>query len=121
MGLRAVTDVDQAGARRALEREADELRRQITSLETAQQHRPEYGPGAGYPDIARRELDRALLERLKQHLAEVERALGHQGRAEYGVCLGCGGPIHPDRLAVLPGTELCIRCARRGNGPVGDV
>ena len=113
--------MDQAGDRRALEREADELRRQIMSLEMAQQHRLEYRPGEADPDIARREVDRALLERLTQHLTEVERALGHQGRVAYGICLGCGGPIHPDRLAVLPGTELCIRCARRGNSPVGDL
>ena len=113
--------MDQANARRALEREVDELRRQITSLEMAQQHRLEYRPGEGDSDISRRELDRALLDRLAQHLAEVERALGHQGRVAYGICLGCGGPIHPDRLAVLPGTELCIRCARGGNGPLGDL
>ena len=119
--MKTVESKSQESAAQALGRELDELRRQITSLEMAQQHRLEYRPGEGDPDIARRELDRALLERLTQHLAEVERALGHQGRVVYGVCLGCGGLIHPDRLAVLPGTELCIRCARRGNGPVGDL
>ena len=114
--------MDQAGAaRHALEHEADELRRQIASLEMAQQRRLEYKPGEADPDIARRELDHALLERLTQHLAEVERALGQQGGVAYGICLGCGRSIHPDRLAALPGTELCIRCARRGTGPGGDL
>jgi RNA polymerase-binding transcription factor DksA len=30
----------------------------------------------------------------------------------YGVCEECGKAIHPDRLAVLPDTRRCIRCAR---------
>jgi RNA polymerase-binding transcription factor DksA len=34
----------------------------------------------------------------------------------YGVCEECGKTIHPDRLAVLPDTTRCIRCARAHEG-----
>ncbi|MFL7792285.1 MAG: TraR/DksA C4-type zinc finger protein [Anaerolineae bacterium] len=33
-------------------------------------------------------------------------------KGTYGICERCGKPIHPDRLAVLPETRLCIECAR---------
>ena len=30
----------------------------------------------------------------------------------YGLCLNCGAPIAPGRLAARPEAELCIDCAR---------
>ena len=31
----------------------------------------------------------------------------------YGVCDGCGGPIAPERLEVMPSAILCIECKRK--------
>ncbi|GAA3720703.1 TraR/DksA C4-type zinc finger protein [Streptomyces tremellae] len=53
----------------------------------------------------------ALLAREREHLAEVERALGRLERGEYGRCLGCGGAIPAERLAVRPAAETCVGCA----------
>lgn len=32
-------------------------------------------------------------------------------------CMACGNSIHPDRLVVLPATDLCIVCAQAGAKP----
>ena len=97
-----------------LQQELDELRAQITTLEKALEEKPDYGLGRGDPGITRWELDRALLRRLKRRAVELERALSRVGQGTYGICVQCGRPIHPDRLAVLPDTQICIKCAQAG-------
>jgi RNA polymerase-binding transcription factor DksA len=92
--------------------ELDQVRAQISSLQSALDDKPDYGLGEGDPAITRRELDRALLEQLKERAAGIEHALSAMADDEYGVCEQCGQSIHPDRLAVLPDTRTCIRCAR---------
>ena len=72
---------------------------------------PDYGHGEGSPGVARREVDRVLLERLCARAASIERVLSGDGEA-YDECESCGEQIHHDRLAVLPGTRICARCAR---------
>ncbi len=98
----------------ALQQELDQMRAQISALETALEEKPDYGLGTGAPAVTRWELDRALLQRLKKRIASLERTLSQGAEATYGVCAECGSPIHPDRLTVLPDTTLCIRCARAG-------
>jgi RNA polymerase-binding transcription factor DksA len=58
---------------------------------------------------------------------EVLEGLGHAGEVEltaidaamiridkgtYGMCVSCGLPIVPERLALLPATPFCQECAR---------
>lgn len=95
-----------------LRRELDELQAQITALERALEEKPDYGLGQGDPGVTRWELDRALLRRLQGRAAGLERALSRLSQGTYGICSRCGRPIHPDRLAVLPDTRLCIHCAQ---------
>ncbi len=95
-----------------LRTELDKVRAQITSLQSALNNKPDYGLGEGDPAITRQELDRALLEQLKERAAGIEHALLTVAEGEYGVCEECGQPIHPDRLAVLPDARTCIRCAK---------
>jgi RNA polymerase-binding transcription factor DksA len=95
-----------------LKTELDQVQTQIASLEGALGDRPDYGLGEGDPAITRRELDRALLEQLKGRAAGIQHALSAMADDAYGVCEECGDSIHPDRLAVLPDTTRCIRCAR---------
>ena len=97
-----------------LQQELDELRAQITALEKALEEKPDYGLGRGDPGVTRWELDQALLRRLKQRATELERALSRVGQGTYGICVRCGRPIHPDRLAILPDTQICIKCAQAG-------
>ena len=97
-----------------LRRELEELRRQIVALEEGLKEKPEYGMGKGDPAITRWELDQAMLSDLRKRAASVERQLSRISQGTYGVCERCGEPIDPDRLAVLPDTNLCIACARSG-------
>ena len=95
-----------------LRTELDQVQTQIASLEGALGDQPDFGLGEGDPAITRQELDRVLLEQLKDRAAGIERALSAVAADAYGVCEECGKAIHPDRLAVLPDTGRCIRCAR---------
>ena len=106
-----------------LEHELEQLRSKIAALEAALQEKPDYGIGEGDPAVTSWELDHALLQDFRERQASLEQALQRLDRGTYGVCEQCGNPIHPDRLAILPDTKVCIRCAQAkagsGNGP-GD-
>jgi DnaK suppressor protein len=97
---------------RALQQELAKLQDQVANLELSLEVKPHYGRGEGDPAITRWELNRALLEQLRERVKSVEQALSRSYRGTYGICAQCGQEIHPDRLAVLLDTKLCIRCAR---------
>ena len=93
----------------------DELvrnREHIARLEKALEHKPDYGLGKGDPAIVRWELNQALLEQSRDRAANLEQAMSRLEHGTYGICERCSGPIHPDRLTVLPDVRLCIHCAR---------
>jgi len=96
----------------ALQCELNELQDQINALESNLEEKPNYGLGQGDPAITQWELDQALLQQLKAQAAGIERTLSQAGENTYGICEQCGKPIHPERLAVLPNTRICIQCAR---------
>ena len=96
-----------------LKTELEQIQAQIASLQSALDDQPDYGLGEGDPAVTRRELDRALLEQLKERVVGIELALSAIAENEYGVCEECGWQIHPDRLAVLPDARTCIRCAKK--------
>ena len=98
----------------ALQHELNELQAQINTLERNLEEKPDYGLGQGDPAITQRELDRTLLQQLEARFADIESTLSHTTENMYGVCEQCGEQIHPDRLAVLPNTKVCIRCAKAG-------
>ncbi|MBI4180835.1 MAG: TraR/DksA C4-type zinc finger protein [Chloroflexi bacterium] len=52
----------------------------------------------------------ALEKQLKDHLAEVEHALGKFKEGSYGLCDICGKQIPLDRLEALPQANLCLDC-----------
>ncbi len=52
----------------------------------------------------------ALEKRIKEHLADVERALQKFKNGTYGLCDICGQPIDPARLEALPQANLCVNC-----------
>jgi CBS domain-containing protein len=47
-----------------------------------------------------------------KRLVALDRALDHARQGRLSVCEGCGGSISLPRLRALPGTTLCIACAR---------
>jgi RNA polymerase-binding transcription factor DksA len=104
----AVMGQEAATIQRALARIQD----QIIELEKSLEEKPDYGLGEGDPAIVRWELNRALLQQNRRRAADLEQALSRLSQGNYGTCEQCGEPIHPDRLAVLPGVRRCIRCAQ---------
>jgi RNA polymerase-binding transcription factor DksA len=96
----------------ALRQELNRTQKRIATLEGTLNEKLDSDLGRGDPTVTRREVNRALMERLKAHAEQLEQALSQLDQGGYGKCIKCGQPIHPDRLAVLPDTRLCIECAR---------
>lgn len=46
-------------------------------------------------------------------LKGIDAAIERIGKGTYGVCVTCGAPIVPERLALLPATPFCQDCARQ--------
>ncbi len=55
----------------------------------------------------------ALVSQARDHLAQIDAALGKLADGRYGRCEDCGQPIGADRLAARPASPTCIRCATR--------
>ena len=97
-----------------LKTELVQVQSQIAALELATATKPDYGLGVGDPAVTQWEMDRTLLEQLRERAETLTRAMSGCEEGAYGICERCGRPIHPDRLAVLPDTTTCIDCARSG-------
>ena len=102
--------------REHLERRLEETREKLAQLDERLESRGDYGLGRGDPLIVRWELNLALREEIEQKLEQLEEALERLDEGDYGVCESCAQPIDPERLEVLPGTALCIHCAREAEG-----
>lgn len=44
-------------------------------------------------------------------IGKIEQALAHIASGDYGICAACGEPIAPGRLAVMPESTRCVKCA----------
>ena len=64
-------------------------------------------------DLVEQERDLALVQGLRQRLADIDGALGRLDAGIYGRCQGCGQIIAPERLEALPFATLCIACKGR--------
>jgi RNA polymerase-binding transcription factor DksA len=95
-----------------LQRELNEVQKQIAALEEATDTKPDYGLGVGDPAITRWEVDKVLLQQLQARAETLRRALSGTNQGAFGICEMCGNPINPERLAILPDTTVCINCAR---------
>jgi RNA polymerase-binding transcription factor DksA len=95
-----------------LQQRLAKLNERMATLESAIADKPDFGLGKGDPRVTRWELNRALLEQLRERVTSTEDALSKIQHGMYGVCEICGQAIQPDRLAVLPDARLCIGCAR---------
>ena len=110
-----MTDVAPADLRAHLERERDDLRRQLAELG--------FGEGGGldydsnFADSSQVTAERgeaeALAASLKDTLDEVETALSKIDEGTYGSCESCGKPIAPARLEAKPAAKFCIDCASK--------
>jgi len=62
------------------------------------------------PDVVEREKILALVAALENRLSEIDSALDHAERGEYGICERCGQPIDPERLKIMPEATMCVPC-----------
>jgi len=60
-----------------------------------------------------------LRERLEKQRIRVTTALERIQDGSYGICVGCGEPIHPDRLELLPEAPACAPCLEKRKKPGG--
>ena len=57
-------------------------------------------------------MSQASAGRSGQMLTKIEAAIRRIDAGEYGACLRCDEPVHPERLKFDPTATLCIECAR---------
>lgn len=107
------TDDQITEARARLLAERAEVQEELDTLNRRLEVKGDYELGEGDPMIYQWELNLALRERARQHLAEIEEALAQLDMGIYGRCERCGKPIEPERLAVLSHTTVCSQCAQR--------
>jgi DnaK suppressor protein len=104
------SDAALADLRAALEAERGALVQQLADLGAG-----EYD--ANFADSSQVTAERgeveALAGTLREHLDEVEHALGKLEGSSYGICESCGNPIAPARLEALPAARYCIDCASK--------
>lgn len=100
-------------ARARLLAERAEVQEELDTLARRLEVKGDYNLGEGDPMIYQWELNLALRERAKQHLAQIDEALAQLDMGIYGRCERCGKPIEPERLAVLSHTTVCSQCAQR--------
>lgn len=62
-------------------------------------------------------LTEELAELASRRLRAIEHALEREERGELTTCERCGGTISEARLRALPGTTVCIGCAREAETP----
>ena len=111
-----MTDLASADLRAQLERERDDLRRQLAELGFG-----DGGAGLDYDSnfadssqvTAERGEAETLAASLKETLDEVEAALAKIDAGTYGLCENCGKPIAPARLEAKPAATYCIDCASK--------
>jgi DnaK suppressor protein len=106
-------DVVSTDVRAALEAERDELLAELSGV--GAQAGDHYD--ANFADSSQVTAERgeaeALATKLRETLADVERALGKLDKGTYGACEDCGKPIGEARLEAIPSTRRCIACASK--------
>jgi DnaK suppressor protein len=90
----------------SLEREQADIIAAAQSANSDDEHDPE-----GATIAFEREHAAALARQARQHLADIDAALGRLDAGRYGRCERCGAAIGPARLAARPAAATCITCA----------
>ena len=62
---------------------------------------------------AERDKDLRVIEKLRDQLDSVNRALDRIAEGSYGTCESCGTPIPEERLEALPYVTHCVDCKQK--------
>jgi len=66
--------------------------------------------------INSKSINEAALNKLKNTLPKLERALIKIDAPEFGLCIECEEPIPFARLRIMPEADFCVQCAEERNG-----
>ena len=111
--------LDIAHAKKALDKEREQLIHQLDELGAAESGhlRSDIDFGGSFADAASVTAERTevlgLVESLKSQLDDVDSALAHIEAGTYGICDNCGAEISRDRLEFRPASILCIDCKKK--------
>ena len=67
--------------------------------------------------INSKSINEATLNKAKQTLSKMERALMMINDPDFGLCRECEDPIPFARLMIVPESNLCVQCAGSKMGP----
>lgn len=63
--------------------------------------------------INNKSINEAALRKAEEKIKTIRFALEDIHKPDFGKCRQCGEEIQFGRLMVMPGSSLCVRCARR--------
>lgn len=102
---------EHAAVREQLERKKAELEARLERI-TANLRR---GYDADSKERAKEMEDNEVVDALgneaREELAKIRAALGRFDNGDFGVCIGCGSAISPQRIEAYPYADECIECA----------
>jgi RNA polymerase-binding transcription factor DksA len=62
----------------------------------------------------------SLIQNREDRIRALDEAIERVRKGLYGICKSCGEEIPAERLAIMPETSLCVKCAnQREYGPYG--
>lgn len=108
------TAVDAASVKSRLEARRAELRQRLGRIETDRRHQadplePDFEEQVN--QTSNDEVLGAIGDSVRAEIGDIDAALERLAAGRYGTCGGCGRPIEPARLAVVPYTLRCSACA----------
>ncbi len=62
--------------------------------------------------INNKSVNEAALRQSKDKLQKLQEALERINEPDFGICMKCKGAIQPGRLALMPESRMCMKCAR---------
>ena len=111
-----MADDQHARLRARLEHRRNELRESIDAGEKAD---VPIAPDSSLGRLTRvdalqgQQMAAALIQRNREELSRVDRALSRMSSGDYGTCARCGEEIAEARLNAAPDALLCLACAER--------
>lgn len=98
--------------KRRIEVEIAMVQAELERLAVKLEYKPEWSLGQGDPAVQEWDLNVGLKQEAERRLKSLQNALAKLAQGSYAICERCGAPIDPERLAILPETTRCVKCAR---------
>jgi len=96
-----------------IEQEIASVQAELDHLLEKLENKPEWSLGEGDPMVQEWEMNYVLKREAEHRLKSLRTALDKLEHGKYAICEVCGNPIDPERLAILPETTRCVKCARK--------